>query len=212
MDFALAPAGASAIRADPYPAGRKSPAEMLRRMTMPAIPIAAWLTVFACLVAGFLACATGSRRSSVKYPPRKPDCALSIYHTDLPQVQDWDDIGKIEIICNIDDTTKTCFNRLHAEACRMGGDIIYRLPLNPWRPKEEAMGYRAMVAHRRTAQQRDGGLPDSDPTLPPPATLEESAGPVVPLTGPGAPVPETAAAPDAGRDAARDAGDCIFCF
>jgi len=71
----------------------------------------------------------------------------------------------------------------------MGGDIIYRLPLRPWRPKEEAMGYRAMVAHRRTPQARDAGSPDVDQPLPPLATPEESAGPVVPLTGPGAPAP-----------------------
>jgi hypothetical protein len=189
----------------------KIAAEMFRRLTMLAIPIAAWAFVpcfvvcfLACFAAGLVACATGSRAANVKYPARKPDCALSIYHTDLPQVQDWDDIGKVEIICNIDDTTKTCFNRLHAEACRMGGDIIYRLPLKPWRPKEEALGYRAMVAHRRTPQARDAGS-DVDPTLPPPASPEESAGPVVPLTGPGAPAAapagssQDAAATDAGK-------------
>jgi hypothetical protein len=183
---------------------------MFRRLRMLAIPIAAWLIVV-CFAVCFVACATGSR-SKVKYPPRKPDCGLSIYHTDLPQVQDWDDIGKVEIICNIDDTTKTCFNRLHAEACRMGGDIIYRLPTRPWRPKEEALGYRAIVAHRRTPQQRDAGMPDVDPMLPLPATPEESAGPVLPLTGPGASplVPETTAAPDAGG--ADSTGGCKFCF
>jgi len=184
---------------------------MFRRLTMLAIPIAARpivvrfvVLVVVCLAAGFVACATGSH-ANVKYPPRKPDCALSIYHTDLPQVQDWDDIGKVEIICNVDDTTKTCFNRLHAEACRMGGDIIYRLPLKPWRPKEEALGYRAMVAHRRTPQTRDAGLPDVDPTLPPPASPEESAGPVVPLTGPGAPtaVPASSAQDAAATDAGK---------
>jgi hypothetical protein len=158
-----------------------------------------------------VACATRSRLA-VKYPPQKASCALSIYHTDLPQVQDWDDLGKVEVLCHIDDTDKTCFNRLRAEACRMGGDIIYRLPVQPWRPKEEALGYRAMVAHRRTPQQRDAGLQDVDPMMPPPASAEESAGPVVPLTGPGAlplEVPGGAAAPDAGNASAagtRDAG------
>ena len=84
----------------------------------------------------------------------------------------------------------------------MGGNIIYRLPLKPWRPKEEAMGYRAMVAHSRTPPPRDAGA--ADPTMPPPATPEESAGPVVPLTGPGAPPP---GAVGAGEDAgAADGG------
>jgi hypothetical protein len=160
---------------------------MLRRLTLLAIPLTGWLIV-SCFLAYFLACATGSRLQA-KYPPLKPGCSLNIYHTDLPQVQDWDDIGKVEVICHIDDTDKTCFQRLHAEACRMGGDIIYRLPVKPWRPKEEALGYRAMVAHTRVAQTRDAGPPQVDPGLPPPATPEESAGPVVPLTGPGAPAP-----------------------
>jgi len=177
---------------------------MLRRLTLFAIPIAGWLIVV-CVLVCFLACATGSRLEA-KYPPRKPGCALNIYHTDLPQVQDWDDLGKVEVICHIDDTDKTCFNRLRAEACRMGGDIIYRLPIKPWRPKEEALGYRAMVAHSRTAAAHDAGPPDVDPTLPPPATPEESAGPVVPLTGPSVPPfsAQNAAAEDA---AAREAGN-----
>jgi hypothetical protein len=174
---------------------------MLRRLTLLAIPVAAWLVA---------ACATGSH-PLVKYPPRRPGCSLSIYHTDLPQVQDWDDLGKVEVICHIDDTDKTCFNRLHAEACRMGGDIIYRLPVKPWRPKEEALGYRAMIAHRRVAAERDAGSPDVELNLPPPATPEESAGPVVPLTGPGAPTAAPQGGPglDAGIGTgavARDAG------
>jgi hypothetical protein len=175
---------------------------MLRRLTLLAIPHTGW-SIVGCLVVCFLACATGSSLSA-KYPPQKPNCSLNIYHTDLPQVQDWDDLGKVEVICHIDDTDKTCFQRLHAEACRMGGDIIYRLPLKPWRPKEEALGYRAMVAHSRAAQAKDAGPPNADPTLPPPATPEESAGPVVPLTGPGAPQMD-AGAPDGGS-VAPDAG------
>jgi hypothetical protein len=164
---------------------------MFRRLTMLAIPIAAGLLV---------ACATRSPLA-VKYPPLKPGCALSIYHTDLPGVQDWDELGKVEVICHIDDTDQTCFNRLRAEACRMGGDIIYHLPVKPWRPKEEALGYRALVGHRRTPREKDAGPPDVDPMMPPPASPEESAGPVVPLTGPGAlplGLPVDRAAPDAG--------------
>lgn len=94
----------------------------------------------------------------------------------------------------------------------MGGDIIYRLPVKPWRPKEEAIGYRALVGHRRPPREKDAGPPDVDPMMPPPASPEESAGPVVPLTGPGAlplGLPGDTAAPDAGNAGAagsRDAG------
>ena len=152
------------------------------------------------LLVGLLAAACASRGPGPRYPPRRPSCALSIFHTDLPTVPGWDDIGKVEIICHIDDTEATCFSRLRAEACRMGGDIIYRLPRKPWRPADQvegyAMGYRAMVAHSRA---RAAKPIEADEAPPPSATAEEAAGPVVPLTGPAAP---RSATPDAGADGA----------
>jgi hypothetical protein len=160
-----------------------------------ALPLAGWLIA---------ACASGPRAKPA-YPPRKPGCALTIFHTDLPGVAAWDDLGTVEVICHVDDMEATCFSRVRAEACRMGGDIIYHMPVKPWRPKDEAIGYRGRVAHRRAAPVKEEVAPD--PSLPPPATAEESAGPVIPLTGPAAPAPVApttsspsppAAAPDAG--------------
>lgn len=149
------------------------------------------------LLVGLLAATCASRGPGPRYPPRRPGCALSIFHTDLPTVQGWDDIGKVEIICHIDDTEATCFGKLRAEVCRMGGDILYRLPRKPWRPSDQtegyAMGYRAMVAHTRVPLAKP--IEVDDP--PPSASAEEAAGPVVPLTGPAAPRP---AVPDAGAD------------
>ena len=83
----------------------------------------------------------------------------------------------------------TVFNRLRAEVCRMGGDIIYQLPRKPWRPVDQAMGYRGKVAHTRRAPERDAAPSDNDDAFPPAASAEESSGPVVPLTGPAAPAP-----------------------
>jgi hypothetical protein len=122
----------------------------------------------------------------------------------MPAVLGWDDIGKVEIICHIDDTEATCFNRLRAEACRMGGDIIYRLPVKPWRPPDQTMGYtmgyRGMVAHSPgRAAKAQGKPPVPAEDAPPPATAAEASGPVVPLTGPAAPRPVSPAA-DAGAD------------
>jgi hypothetical protein len=145
------------------------------------------------LLAGLLAAACAAREPGPgpRYPPRRPSCALSIFHGDVPQVGGWDDIGKVEIVCHIDDTEATCLDRLRAEACRMGGDIVYRLPRKPWRPADQVMGYamgfRAMVAHSRAPASKDTEAPAAREELPPPATAEEAAGPVVPLTGPGAP-------------------------
>lgn len=148
------------------------------------------------LLMGLLAaaCAGPGSGAGPRYPPRRPGCALSIFHGEMPAGVAWDDIGKVEIVCHIDDTEGTCLNRLRAEACRMGGDIVYRLPRKPWSPPDQTMGYtmgyRGMVAHRRGPAAKDLGKPPAAPEdAPPPATPEEAAGPVVPLTGPGAPPP-----------------------
>jgi hypothetical protein len=158
------------------------------------------------LVGGLIAaCAIGPPPRPA-YPPRKPNCALTIFHTDLPGVPAWDDLGSVEVICNVDDMEATCFSRLRAEACRMGGDIIYHLPVKPWRPKDEAMGYRGKVAHRRATPLKKEA--DTDPALPPPATAEESSGPVIPLTGPAAPgaAPSSSSARDGGAQGDASSG------
>jgi hypothetical protein len=79
----------------------------------------------------------------------------------------------------------------------MGGDLIYNVPRKPLRPHDQVVVFRGQVAHTRTGgptkRERD---PDEDPTdapttdeteAPPPASPEDAALPVVPLTGPAAP-------------------------
>ena len=70
------------------------------------------------------------------------------------------------------------------------------------------MGYRAKVAHRRPAPDVKAAAAGVYPTMPPPASPEESAGPVVPLTGPAAPRPVSAPVTGVSVDggAAGDAG------
>jgi hypothetical protein len=161
---------------------------MPRGPLLVVLPLAGWLIV---------ACATGSGSPSdgpggAKYPPRRVGCRLSVFHGEKPEVAYWDDLGIANVICHIDDGEATCMGRLRAEACRMGGDIMYDLPRKPLRPKDEAMVFRARIAHTRPAPVREKvAVPDE----PPPASAEESAGPVVPLTGSGVPLPLMAPAP-----------------
>ena len=82
-----------------------------------------------------------------KYPARPPHCALSLVHAPVPEVPAWDDLGTAEVTCHIDIGLPQCLERFRAEACRMGGDIVYDLPEKPRRPREQAAVYRGRVAH-----------------------------------------------------------------
>ena len=117
------------------------------------------------------------------YPRRAPGCTLSVHHA-LPDVAVWDDIGVAQVDCYLDESEIACLGRLRAEACRMGGDILYNVPAKASRPVERGMVYRAQVAHTRAAKTRDEG-PEPD----------AGAGPVVPL--PAAAAPAARAAPPA---------------
>src|SRR5450432_1141322 len=59
----------------------------------------------------------------------------------------------------------------------MGGDVIYGIPRKPLRPRDQVVVYRAQVAHTRLNSPKK----QEDPELPPPASPEELAGPVMPL-------------------------------
>jgi len=138
--------------------------------------------------------------ATVKYPRRKPGCKVAIYHGSTPGVKEWDDIGVAEIGCDLENSRAQCLAQLQAEACRMGGDIMYDVPTKPGRPQERAMIYRARVAHTRMPEVKEKPAVKAGEEPPPPATPEESAGPVIPL---GAPAP---AVPDAGVGDASAAG------
>jgi hypothetical protein len=111
-----------------------------------------------------------------KYPPRPAGCELSFYSTPVPGVAAWDDLGVAEAACNINESTSECVRGLRAEACRMGGDIVYNVPRKPLRPRDQVLLYRGLVAHSRAATITP------KPTLPEPSASEaDSARPVVPL-------------------------------
>ena len=130
------------------------------------------------------AAAASSADGTVKYPPRRPGCELAIYYASVPGVPVWDDVGVAEVGCNIGVPLSQCVGALRAEACRMGGDILYDVPHEPMRPRDQVMVYRGHVAHTRNVPVP---TKQEDKDLPPAASPEEAAGPVQPLTGPAAP-------------------------
>jgi hypothetical protein len=133
--------------------------QMLRRLLI--------ALVAACSLA---AACSGSSGREARYPRRRPGCELAVYNG-LP-TGGWDDIGVAEVGCYIDESEIACLGRLRAEACRMGGDIIYNVPKRALRPVERGMIYRAMVAHTRDAKKTDDG---------PAPSPDAGSGPIEPL-------------------------------
>ncbi len=122
------------------------------------------------------ACASASP-TAVRYPARPANCQLATFHTPVPGVPAWDDLGIAEAACHINSPETECLRALQAEACRLGGDILYNVPRKPFRPQDQTMVYRGQVAHSLAGEVKK--IDDED--LPPPVSPEESAGPVVPL-------------------------------
>jgi len=147
-----------------------------------------WLPALAILfvAAAALIAACMPRGRDPRYPKRPPGCALTVY-SGLPQGA-WDDIGIAQGDCYLDEGEIVCLSRLRAEACRMGGDILYNVPKKPQRPVDRAMVYRAQVAHTRAADKKD-----ADENEEPPAHADAGAGTgpvmVLPKASEGAPSP-----------------------
>ena len=147
-----------------------------------------------------LTCSTAPPPTT-KYPRRGPGCELNVYHTAVPDVPAWDDLGIAEAGCHVSLSLSQCIQNLKAEACRMGGDLLYNVPLKPLRPQDQVMIFRGQVAHTRKGiperhdrhkdedanQNGASNLEEPEPEPPAPASPEEAAQPVVPLTGPAAP-------------------------
>jgi hypothetical protein len=168
-----------------------------------ARPILNAARAIAVLAATFCLTCSTAPPTATKYPRRGPGCELAIYHTSIPGVEAWDDLGIAEAGCHVSLSLSQCLQNLKAEACRMGGDLLYNVPLNPLRPQDQVMLFRGQVAHTRSGipDKRDRHRDDdeegenkssssaakTEAEPPPPASPEEAAQPVVPLTGPAAP-------------------------
>jgi len=150
--------------------------ELMSRLEngMGAPALVPWL-----LALGLLSCA-GQPGPPPKYPPRSAGCDLAVFSTPVPGVPAWDDLGPVEAVCNINGTTAECLRRLRADACHMGGDIIYDLPAKPYRPADQAILFHAQVAHSRRREPLPGSASDDEAGAEDPAAV--GAGhPVIPL-------------------------------
>jgi hypothetical protein len=147
-----------------------------------------------------LGCASGPRGveptpGAPNYPPRPPGCKVALFNAAAPPVPAWDDLGTAEVICYVDVPEPQCLQRLRAEVCRRGGDLVYDVPAKPLRPTDQGMVFRGKVAHTREHKA------DQPPDVPPPP-MSAPGEPITPL--PRAIAPDNAPqSPDAGN--ARDA-------
>jgi hypothetical protein len=102
-----------------------------------------------------MSCATANPNAG-KYPPRPGGCKIRVFHTPVPDVKEWDDLGVAHVDCPLDVGTLHCLRRLRMDACRMGGDILYDVPNKPLRPTEQGMVYTGHVAHTKERPAETG--------------------------------------------------------
>jgi hypothetical protein len=102
-------------------------------------------------------------------------CKLILFDGPAPKLPAWDDLGVAEVGCHIDTPGPTCKQRLRAEACRMGGDVIYNMPKKALRPSDQVIVLRAQVAHTR------GNVKEANAEPPPPSDADAGAAPIEPL-------------------------------
>jgi hypothetical protein len=150
---------------------------------------------FASLISA-VGCASGPRGAGAeaaasgvsKYPARPPGCKLAVFRTTAPDVVAWDDLGVAEVACHLDVAAPQCLQRLRAEACRMGGDIIYNIPRRPLRPADQVLVYRGQVAHSRPGSAKkktEAPLPPPANPSDPPDSPDEAVSPITPVPADG---------------------------
>jgi hypothetical protein len=158
---------------------------LLKRGVAAPFAAAAAAAAVSLLAAAGCAGPAGQAPPPGKYPHRSAGCEIALYHTAVPGAAAWDDLGVAEVSCHVNTPLTQCLQMLKAEACRLGGDLIYNVPRMPLRPQDQVVLFRGQVAHTLPGKPLKSETDGAD--LPPPASKEESAGPVLPLTGPAAP-------------------------
>jgi hypothetical protein len=106
---------------------------------------------------------------------------VRVFHTSVPDLKEWDDLGIAHVDCPLDVGSVQCLRNLRMDACRMGGDILYDVPKKPLRPTEQGMVYTGHVAH--TKDRPEAGK-DNDDTGTGTGEVEQegqSSGPIQPV-------------------------------
>jgi len=122
-----------------------------------SLPRLGSLFVLSGVVSGLVAASSCVRhaRQTTAYPSRGPGCSLTIFNGPVPRGVYYDDIGPVDAGCYLETTRTECMRQLRAEACKMGGDIVYDVPEKPLRPEWREYHYKGIVAHTRALKQSD---------------------------------------------------------
>jgi hypothetical protein len=68
------------------------------------------------------------------YPPRPEGCDVKVFHGKVVGIV-YDDIGRVDSICSNDLGLEQCIIELKKQACKLGGDIVYEVPVSPSSPR-----------------------------------------------------------------------------
>jgi hypothetical protein len=100
-----------------------------------------------------LAACGGHGAADARYPERPSGCSVQLFRGKVAGLV-YDDIGRVDTICNNDLAEASCLDELRNQTCKLGGDVVYDVPEQPERPSPDRVRYTGRVAHTRAA-----GLP-----------------------------------------------------
>jgi hypothetical protein len=105
------------------------------------------------LVAGVCALGAcgGSQKFDPRYPPREVGCDVKVFHGFPPSDVKHDDLGRVDAICTDIVAESDCIRELQDQACKMGGDLVYGVPVKPSQPTPDKVKFEGTAAHTRKA-------------------------------------------------------------
>ena len=94
-----------------------------------------------------LSCGGGSKGDS-RYPPRPPGCDVKLFRGKVAGFE-YDNIGQVDAICGNDVSVEECLKEIKNQTCKLGGDIVYDVPLDPEKPSPDKVRFTGRAAHTR---------------------------------------------------------------
>ena len=86
-------------------------------------------------------------KADPRYPPREPGCAVQIFKMGLPDAVKADELGRVEVTCSDLIAPSDCLRELQDQSCKLGGDIVYAVPEEPFKPASDKVRYTGHAAH-----------------------------------------------------------------